>query len=162
MRIATTIGFILLFFSSAFAQDKVKEQDEDIYSIRLVKESVKNPELALGFSVTEKHINWLGDRVSIALLKIYDEDGLKDPQNIRKYLPIVRAAFVAPRIVRLPEDRKPKVTIFLLTYLEGKVTDANLKSQISDAIRYIKEQTSKEMGLFIEARHNKALQLTAR
>jgi hypothetical protein len=133
-----------LIISSTFAQDKVKEQDDDIYSIRLVKESVKNPDLALGFSVTEKHINWLGDRVSIALLKIYDADGLKDPQNIRNYLPIVRAAFVAPRIVRLAEDRKPKVTMFLLKYLEREITGANLKAQISDAIQYIGEQTSKE------------------
>jgi hypothetical protein len=135
---------MFLVSSSVFAQDKVKEQDEDIYSIRLVKESVKNPDLALGFSVTEKHINWLGDRVSIALLKIYDADGLKDPQNIRNYLPIVRAAFVAPRIVRLAEDRKPKVTMFLLTYLEREITDVNLKAQISDAIKYIGEQTLKE------------------
>jgi hypothetical protein len=144
MRFATGICFTLLIFSSALAQDKVKEQDEDIYSIRLVKESVKNPDFALGFSVTEKHINWLGDRVSIALLKIYDADGLKDPQNIKHYLPIIRGAFVAPRIVRIAEDKKPKVTMFLLLYLEREATDANLKAQISDAIKYIKEQTSGE------------------
>src|ERR1041385_3557107 len=112
MRIVSVICCVLLLCSSALAQDK--EQNEDAYSIRLVKESVKNPDLALGVSFTEKHINWLGDRVSIALLKIYDVDGLKDPKNITNYLPIVRAAFVAPRIVRLEEDRKPKVTIFLL------------------------------------------------
>jgi hypothetical protein len=144
MRILIAICCALLFISSVFAQDKIKERDEDIYSIQLVKESVKNPDLALGFSVTKKHINWLGDRVSIALLKIYDTDGLKDPQNVRNYLPIVRAAFVAPRIVRLAEDRKPKVTMFLLTYLEREITDTNLKAQISDAINYIKEQTAKE------------------
>jgi hypothetical protein len=144
MRITAAICFTLLLFLSALAQDKVKEQVEDVYSIQLVKESVKNPEMALGFSVTEKHINWLGDGVSIALLKIYDQDGLKDPQNIKNYLPIVRAAFVAPHIVRLPEDRKPMVTMFLLTYLEANVTDANLKVQISDAVSYVREQTSKE------------------
>jgi len=144
MRIIPVLCFMLLGFSSALTQDKVKERGEDIYSIRLVKESVKNPDLALGFSVTEKHINWLGDRVSIALLKIYDADELKDPQNIRNYLPIVRAAFVAPRIVRLVEDRKPKVTMFLLTYLDREVTDANLKAQISDVIQFIEKQTLKE------------------
>lgn len=144
MRIAIAICGILLFFSSAFSQSKEKEQDEDIYSIRLVKKSVKDPGFALGASFTEKHINWLGDRVSIALLKIYDADGLKDPQNIRNYLPIVRAAFVAPRIIRLAEDRNPTVTMFLLTNLEREITDKNLQAQISDAIKYIKEQTSKK------------------
>lgn len=144
MRIVTAIFFALLFISSAVAQDKLRENAEDLYSLRLVKESVKNPDLALGFSVTEKHVNRLGDRVSIALLKIYDADDLKDPQNIKKYLPIVRAAFVSPLIVRLAEDRKPKVTLFLLTYLQKEVTDANLKAQISETVEYVKEQTSKE------------------
>ena len=142
MRIVTVICCVLLLCSSAFAQGK--EQGEDAYSIRLVKESVKNPDLALGVSFTEKHINWLGDRVSIALLKIYDSDGLKDPQNIRNYLRIVRAAFVVPRIVRIAEDKRPKVTMFLLKNLEREIIDTNLKAQISDAIKYIKEQTSKE------------------
>lgn len=144
MGIVTAILFALLFTSTAFAQDKVREHDQDLYSVRLVKESVKNPDLALGFSVTEKHVNRLGDRVSIALLKIYDAGELKDPQNIKNYLPIVRAAFVSPRIVRLAEDRKPKVTLFLLTYLGREVRDANLKTQISEAVRYIKEQTANE------------------
>jgi hypothetical protein len=144
MRIITAFCCILLFVSSVFAQDRVKEQGEDIYSIRLVKESVKNPDFALGFSVTEKQISWLGDRVSIALLKIYDADGLKDPHNIRNYLPIVRAAFVAPHIVRPAEDRKPKVTMFLLKYLEREISETNLKSQISGVIKYIEEQTFTE------------------
>jgi len=30
--------------------------------------------------------------------------------------------------------------MFLLTYLEANVTDANLKVQISDAISYVREQ----------------------
>ena len=144
MRITLLICCLLMISLSAFAQAKIKEQDEDIYSIQLVKDSVKNPLLTLSGSFTEKPILWLGDRVSIALLKIYDADGLKNPQNIRNYLPIVRAAFDVPRIIRLAEDKKPKVTLFLLTYLEREITDVNLKAQISDAINYIKEKTSKD------------------
>jgi hypothetical protein len=144
MRIITALCCAILFISSAVAQDKVKEQEEDIYSIRLVKEAVENPAWALGFSVTDKQIHWLGDRVSIALLKIYDTDGLKDPQNIRKYLLIIREAFIAPRIIRLAEDREPKVTTFLLAHLVGEVADETLKVEITQTIKYVNVQTSKE------------------
>jgi hypothetical protein len=47
------------------------------------------------------------------------------------------------RVVRVAEDKKPKVTMFLLKYLERETIDTNLKAQISGAIKYIKEQTSK-------------------
>ncbi len=111
LRIMTVIRYGLLLLSATFAQSE--ERDADAYSIRLVKEAVKNPGFALGLSFTEKEINRLGDRVSIALLKIYDVDGLRSPHNIKNYLRIVRAAFVAPRIVQIVEDRKPQVTMFV-------------------------------------------------
>ena len=144
MRFITIICSTLLLFSSIFAQDKVNGQDEYTESIRLVKQSVKNPEGALGLSFTEKYISRLGDGVAIALLKIYDADGLESQQNIRSYLPIIRAAFFAPKIVELSENRKPEVTIFLLTYLQGRVKDENLKTEISDVIKFVKKQTSSE------------------
>ena len=140
MRVAAAICYVLLVCLPTVAQDA--RRDDDVYSIRLVRESVKNPALARGVSFTEKQLNRLGDRVSVALLKIYDADELKEPANIRRYLPVVRAAFAAPRIVPFAEDRKPKVTMFLLTHLEAGVGDTQLKAQISDTIRYVKEQTS--------------------
>ncbi len=142
LRIMTVIRYGLLLLSATFAQSE--ERDADAYSIRLVKEAVKNPGFALGLSFTEKEINRLGDRVSIALLKIYDVDGLRSPHNIKNYLRIVRAAFVAPRIVQIVEDRKPQVTMFVLTYLEREVGDAQSKAEIVEAIKYIRGQTSEE------------------
>ena len=144
MRFITIICSTLLLFSSVFAQHKVNGQDEYTESIRLVKQSVKNLQLAIGVSFTEKYISRLGDGVAIALLKIYDTTGLESPENIRNYLPIIRAAFVAPKIVELSENRKPEVTIFLLTYLQGKVKDENLNTEISDVIKFVKLQTLKE------------------
>lgn len=144
MRFIIVICSILLLFSSAYTQHKANGQDEYTESIRLVTQSVKNPKVALGFSFTEKHINRLGDSVSIALLKIYDAEALQNPKNIKNYLPIIRAAFTSPKIIELIENRKPEVTIFLLTYLEGRVKDENLKTQISDVIKFIKEETFSE------------------
>jgi hypothetical protein len=144
MRFVTLICSTLLLFSSVFAQDKVNGQDEYTKSIRLVKQAVALTDEGISLSFTWKRIGRLGDGVSIALLKIYDADALQNPQNIRNYLPVIRTAFGIPKIVRLTENRKPEVTIFLLTYLEGRVKDENLKAQISDVIEFIKEQTSKE------------------
>jgi hypothetical protein len=142
MRVIFTTCCILLFFSSVFAQDDVKNRNEDIYAVHLVEESVKRPDLALGFSVTEKRINRLGDQVAIALLKIYDADELRDPRNIRNYLPLIKAAFVGPRIIKIAADKKPKVTIFLLKCLENEITDPDLKLQVFDVIKYLKDKTS--------------------
>jgi hypothetical protein len=103
MRFITIICTILLLFSSVFAQHKVNGQDEYTESIRLVKQSVKNPQLAVGLSFTQKHISRFGDGVAIALLKIYDADALERLENIRNYSQIIRTAFVAPKIVELPQ-----------------------------------------------------------
>ena len=144
MRSVVVICCLLFLSLPVLAQGKADPQSQDSYSIQDVKAALKEAEMGVSLSFTEKHISWLGDRVSIALLKIYDADGLKDPQNIRKYLPVVRTAFIAPRIIQIAEDQKPKVTMFFLTSLEMEVTDMEVKDQISSAIRYIKEQTSKE------------------
>lgn len=48
---------------------------------------------------------------------------------------------MAPQIVPMVEDRKPKATLFLLRQLEGQVNDPNLKGQISQLIKFIKDKT---------------------
>jgi hypothetical protein len=144
MRILILICCLFLTASFALAQNKTEEPGGDAYSIRLIHDAVKNPNFALGLSFTEKHINRLGDGVSVALLKIYDSDELKNPQNIENYLPLVEAAFVAPHIITIAENKKPKVTMFLLKFLQKEVTDSELKVKISNTIKYIEKQTSKE------------------
>jgi hypothetical protein len=144
MRFIIIICSALLLFSSVFAQDKVDGQDQYTESIRLVKRDIESRELGFSLSVIGKRIPRLGDGVSIALLKIYKGDALEIPENIRNYLPTVRAAFTAPKLIRLSENRTPEVTIFLLTYLERRVEDESLKAQISDVIKFVKKQTSSE------------------
>lgn len=144
MRILILICCLLSTASFAFAQNKTEEPNGDAYSIRLIQKAVENPNFALGVSFTEKHINRLGDGISVALLKIYDTDELKKPQNIENYLPLIEAAFVAPRIITITEDKKPKVTMFLLKFLQKEVTDSGLKAKISNTIQYVEKQTAKE------------------
>ncbi len=98
MRFIIIICSALLLFSSVFAQDKVDGQDQYTESIRLVKRDIESRELGFSLSVIGKRIPRLGDGVSIALLKIYKGDALEIPENIRNYLPTVRAAFTAPKL----------------------------------------------------------------
>src|SRR5256885_7359874 len=57
--------------------------------------------LPSGFSTgfSEKQSDRLGDQVGIALQKIFNEKELVDPENIRKYLPIIRSSFSYPQLV---------------------------------------------------------------
>lgn len=138
MRMCLATFCIVLIFSNGVAQVK-----DDIYSIQLVKDLLNYPaQIGAGFS--EKQVNRLGDRVSIALLKILDEQDLRNPQQMRKFLPLIRSAFLAPQIITIAEDKKPAVTLFLLGYLEANVQDGNLKNEIAQLMRSIKETTARD------------------
>jgi hypothetical protein len=90
---------------------------------------------------TERNINRLGDKVSIAILKMFGERELQDPQRIRNILPIIRKAFTYPKLISVAEDRKPKVTLFFLSRLQTDTKDAGLKKDISQLIDFIKQKT---------------------
>ena len=104
-------------------------KEDDPYSITIVKALLKQPS---GFSsgISEKQINRLGDRVSIALLKIHSENELKDPNRIRKFLPLIEESFRYPDLISIPEDQKPRVTLVLLRVLQMDARDKNLKKEI--------------------------------
>src|SRR5262249_44892144 len=63
------------------------QEIEDDYSIHTVKGVLEQP---AGFSPSflEKQTNRLGDRASIAVLKIFDPEELTKPENVRKILPL--------------------------------------------------------------------------
>lgn len=138
MRMRIAIFCVILSFSNGVAQVR-----EDSYSIQLVKNLLQYPaQLGAGFS--EKQVNRLGDKVSIALLKILDEQALSNPQQIRKFLPLIHTAFLAPQIITIAEDKKPAVTLFLLRYLEANAQDGNLKNEIAQLMGFIKEKTARD------------------
>src|SRR5882724_6472620 len=123
-------SFVLGIVPHVFSQtSNVPPKDRDP-SVRAVEALLQQPSgFSSGFS--EKQSDRLGDRVSIALLKIFKNNELEDPENIRRFLPIIRSAFLYPTLVPA-QHRKPKVTLPLLARLERKVTDVELKHQISE------------------------------
>ena len=128
------LGLIIMFFVvfNTMAQEK-----KDDYSIPVVKNLLQQPEgFSTGFS--DKQLDRLGDRISIALIKIFSEQELKDPQRIRKVLPLIRQAFNAPNVISVAEDKSPKVTMLLLRFWLSEVADTSLKNDISQLITALK------------------------
>jgi hypothetical protein len=136
MRILSAACSIAIVFSTCAAQGR-----DDPYSMRLVQSLLHYP-AQLGSGFTEKQLNRLGDRVSIALVKSLQPEDLKNPQEIRQVLAIIGAAFLAPQLIVVPEDKKPAVTLLLLNYLEATVQDEVLKKEIVDLTSALKERTA--------------------
>jgi hypothetical protein len=115
--------------------------DEDSYSAREVAEVLKMPS---GFSsgISEKIVERLGDRVSIALLKIYTEDELTDANTFRRFLPLIEDAFRFRDLISIPEDRRPRVTVIFLEFLQMRTANAALKSDIMKTEGVVRSLTS--------------------
>jgi hypothetical protein len=146
MRVEICFALLLLatLGATAYGQNQsisVQEATEDNYSIPIVTNLMKQT-TGLGSGFAEKQVNRLGDRVSIALLKILDETDFKDSQKLKSILPLIRASFLFPELIKYQEDRNPKVTLFMLQKIESDIEDAKLKSDITALIEFIKEKTA--------------------
>jgi len=110
-----------------------------IASVNSALQFLKNPEKKPQNSIeAKKYINpllRLGDGVSIAVLKIYDRNELIEPENAGSYLTAVRNAFSDQRTVSEKSDREPRITLFVLDYLQEK---EGSNPGIEKRIRYMK------------------------
>ena len=142
LRLLLTVFCLLAAVSDGVTQIKpIKRKSEDP-TVRTVEGLLQLPSgFSSGFS--EKQSNRLGDQVSIALLKIFNEKELEDAQNIRRFLPIIRSAFLYPKLIPT-QYRKPRVTLPLLARLERRVADAELKSEISTVAEFLKKQAKRD------------------
>jgi len=138
MRLYSVAWYLLLALSFSQGGD----QHED-YSVRDVDEAITEHKHGYSLGFADKHVDRLGDRVSIALLKLYTETELKDSQKVREFLPIVLEAFKYPQLIAIPADKEPRVTKYLLEHLEREVSDPSLKKEISNVRKTIQDLTSK-------------------
>lgn len=75
-------------------------------------------------------LSTLGDRVSIATLKIYSEDDILRTENAHAYLTAVRNAFSSKNRVLFESDRGAGVTRFVLRYLKEKTSNQAIQRRI--------------------------------
>lgn len=93
-------------------------------------------------STAMKRVTWLGDGVSIAILKILSPESLFDPKTVSDILPIIRDSFSNVNAIRRESDRNPRITLFLLMHLGTEITDPGLREEINQTIKFVREQTT--------------------
>jgi hypothetical protein len=122
----------ILFAACAVGRSQQSVLPDDPYNVDAVKLLVQyeqgSAEVKYGF--IEKRNGQLGDGVSIALLKAYTDQELLKPELVRAYLPVIKAAFASPGYVAHKVDLEPRVTLFLLHFLDNKLTDPALLKQV--------------------------------
>ena len=117
------------------------EQADDPYRLSIVKHVLKFFPKKMFLSVAMKRVTWLGDGVSIALLKILTPESLADPKAIIDFLPIIRDSFSHVDYIERESDKKPSVTLFLLTTLEERVKDPELREEIRRTVQFVRKRT---------------------
>jgi hypothetical protein len=121
-------------------------QTEDPYSIVFVRNNLQTAEAfpggKLSFVTTE--LQHLGDGVSIAMLKILDEQDFKNPKKVQACLSLIRDAFSYPLIISMKVNKKPQVTLFFLTHLWKDTSDSQTQRDIQETIDYVQRQTSSQ------------------
>jgi hypothetical protein len=134
MKLFTCLA--VMMFATAPVLGKQTASCDDPYALDVVQQILISPTgMASGFG--EKQMNRLGDRASVAVVKIFSKKDLTQPSTIRQILPILRAAFGQPKIVGYERDRRPDFTLILLRYLSDKVKDPELGHAIEQTTQYI-------------------------
>jgi len=72
----------------------------------------------------------MGDGISVALLKTFSEEFLRQPKNFDQALWMISTAFESPASITNTEDRKPRATMFLLKVLEHDVGDKKRRAKV--------------------------------
>jgi hypothetical protein len=145
-EIGEFLGVLALIFSVLFPVMVVSESsgNRDDYSLALIKSELEmrsgGRRVIHGFS--QKRLGRLGDGVSIAILKLLDDEALSNPETVREFLPIIQDAFRSPQFISIGADRTLRVTLFLLNHLREKVTDVKAIQQIQETADFVKTQTA--------------------
>ena len=126
---------ILAFTATLGGQD-----DTNDYSIATVKFVLKmrSGGQRVIFSPTQRQLARLGDGVSIALLKLLGDQDLTNPNTVKGFLPVIRDAFDQPQSIEVNVDKQPRITMFLLNYLQRNVSDPDVQKEVQQTIDFVK------------------------
>ena len=114
---------------------------DDPYRLSTVEHILEFFPKKMFLSTAMKRVTWLGDGVSIALLKILTPVRLADPKMIADFLPIIRDSFSHVDYIERDSDKQPNVTLFLLRNLEERVSDSELRGEIRRTVQFVRERT---------------------
>ena len=123
---------------------------DDRYSVAAVSAALQFLQRG-GSSIEIKRDIWplqtLGDRVSIALLRIYSAEEMIQKNNASFCLVLMRNAFSSRSRILEKADTDPRVTLFVLEYLKEKeVSDAGIEKSIDYLKGCVKDFTCSSQG----------------
>ena len=139
MRVFVTLCSVLLTFAIPLS---VQLDEADPYSVEFVRSALRLHSQGIYFSVVEKNIPRRGDQISIALLKIFTDNELSTPEIVRSFLPLIRQSFSQPEAISMDIDKKPRVALFLLNYLQRNISDTQTQRDIEETIRFVQEKAA--------------------
>lgn len=137
---------ILVSVSSAAVS---QADSSDPYGEQLVASLMKSRYL---FSVVEKKINRSGDRAAIAIIRSIGTERPLTSKDIEQICFIIRLAFEAPQIISTDNDRQPRATLLLLSYLSYLPAAKESKDIIFHTQSYVVQQT-KEYNIMHDRPH---------
>jgi hypothetical protein len=122
-----------------------QSDDATAYSINTVKFALqmRSGGQRVIFTPTQRALVRLGDGVSIALLKLLNDQDLTNPETVKSFLSIIRDAFDQPQNIAIDVDRQPRVTLFLLNYLRLNVSDSEALRDIQQTIDFVSARAPK-------------------
>jgi hypothetical protein len=119
-----------------------QQPSPDPYSLVAVRGLMDRVSQGVTLGIDVKVVTRLGDRCAVAILKIVDQQDLKDPRKATVIVTMIHNSFAYPQNITVDEDKDPRVSLFLLAYLLEKVNDAQLQRQIQQTIEFVKTKTS--------------------
>jgi len=120
----------------------IQLDEADPYSINFVHSALSLHSQGIYFSVVEKNIPRRGDQISIALLKIFTDIELSTPEIVRSFLPLIQQSFSQPEAISMDIDKKPRVALFLLNYLQRNISDTQTQRDIEETIKFLQEKAA--------------------
>jgi hypothetical protein len=137
MKVFLSVSFVasMIFSFSASARAQQPQCDKDC--IHTVRGILKASYLGYSISFLDKANDRLGDKIGVAVLKIYPGKSLYRPDNIRTFLPVIQEAFKYPELIENPSDKNPMMTIALLHKLQRRVKDHFLRMDITKTLNVV-------------------------
>jgi hypothetical protein len=135
-----TLLCVCLLIGSCITLDGQQPQ-ADPYSLAEVRNAIDGLSVGIIFGGDAKLIPRLGDRCSIAILKVVNRNDLTDSKKVAVIVQLIHNSFALPENITADEDRDSRVSLFLLEYLLEKVGDTKVQQQIRQTIEFVKEQT---------------------
>ena len=146
LRNSACLAILWIGIGAGFAsaqEEAAQLESPDPYGVVIVRGLLaESADFSTGFS--EKQRDRLGDRAAIAVLKIFSDQELRNPATARKVLRLIETVFRNPQLISVKEDREPRVTLFLLGYLEQVAPDRQLRQEISAVAQRLARLRSKE------------------